>query len=332
VNDRDLRQMSNVLLSARGRLVRCGGWSAIMEDGMSFLQIGSWNIEHLSGAPREKRRQSVYALAEHIELASIDIMALQEVYVTHEKDGERRNSDLDEVTELLEEHLDDPWDYMILPNRTPGDKAQLCAVMWNTARVQQSGILKIPVLHKKDGLSLWDRAPHAIRFTMAMKVWHRDETGKWTEEAAAKSVAIIPLHMKSNVGGPTKNRLVRAAEAAELCAHLPQVRAELDESLILIGDTNCLDNREDAITTYVAAGLVDLNNTDGPTHWSVEYGESPFDRAFVAEGRKEFRYTRQYILRSSDLALHDRFLSDHQMIKISVKSYVDDTDPRTSAV
>ncbi len=38
--------------------------------------------------------------------------------------------------------------------------------------------------------------------------------------------------------------------------------------------------------------------------------------------------TRQYVLRSSDLLQHDRFLSDHYMIKVSVKDYVDDADPR----
>lgn len=64
------------------------------------------------------------------------------------------------------------------------------------------------------------------------------------------------------------------------------------------------------------------------TYWSLQYKEAPFDRAFVALNRPEFRYTRQYVLRSSDLTAHDRFLSDHYMIKISVKDYVDDADPR----
>lgn len=49
---------------------------------MSFLQIASWNIKHLSGHPRAERRQSAYALADHIEMAGIDLIALQEVYVT----------------------------------------------------------------------------------------------------------------------------------------------------------------------------------------------------------------------------------------------------------
>ena len=33
---------------------------------MSFLQIASWNIEHLSGHPRAQRRQSAYALNDQL--------------------------------------------------------------------------------------------------------------------------------------------------------------------------------------------------------------------------------------------------------------------------
>ena len=73
---------------------------------------------------------------------------------------------------------------------------------------------------------------------------------------------------------------------------------------------------------------VDLNNNDATTYWSKDYGESPFDRMIIAPDRLEFKYSRQYVLRSSDLFQHDRFLSDHYMIKMSVKDYVDDADPR----
>ncbi len=97
---------------------------------------------------------------------------------------------------------------------------------------------------------------------------------------------------------------------------------------MLLGDTNILKNDEPAIETFIENGFIDLNNNDGATYWSKDFGESPFDRVFVAKERPEFRYTRQYVLRSSDLLQHDRFLSDHYMIKVSVKDYVDDADPR----
>lgn len=75
-------------------------------------------------------------------------------------------------------------------------------------------------------------------------------------------------------------------------------------------------------------GRLDFNHNDSTTDWGKDFGESPFDRVFIARDRPEFRYTRQYVLRSSDLALHDRFLSDHYTIKVSVKDYVDDADTR----
>lgn len=136
--------------------------------------------------------------------------------------------------------------------------------------------------------------------------------------------------MKSNYGGGTLNMLKRELEAKTLVAALAQADSEgkLDPTLILIGDTNVLKYDEPAIREFVQAGYIDLNNTDSPTYWSRAYGDSPFDRAFITSGRPEFRYTRQYVLRSADLVLHDRFLSDHYMIKVSVKLYLDDNDPR----
>lgn len=297
---------------------------------MSFLQIASWNIEHLSGSSREDKAQSAYALADHIEMAGVDILALQEIYVTDDS-GDWRNDELDRVCELLEEHLGDAWAYKIYPNRDPSDRSQLCALMWNTARVEKTGEMVIPVPHKDGDLRLWDRAPQAVQFTMLMDVWHKDADGAWHKSEAAKSLVVVPLHMKSNWGGASKNIRIRAKEAEVLCAAMDTVRTKLDPSIVLIGDTNVLKYDEPAIETFVTSGFDDLNNNDGATYWSKQYGESPFDRAFVASGRPEFRYSRQYVLRSSDLVQHDRFLSDHYMIKMSVKLYLDDTDPRDHA-
>jgi endonuclease/exonuclease/phosphatase family metal-dependent hydrolase len=316
---------------------------------MSFLQIASWNIEHLSGQPRADRRQSAYALVDHIEMAGIDLLALQEIYLTssdeevrmfpnqpvipsHAEDPQRRNSDLDIVCYLLEEHLDDTaWKYLILPNRSAGDRSQLCAVLWNTTRLTLAAVRALGVVHSSNGMSLWDRKPHLVSFTTSIQVWRRDEAGEWEQQPETRTLSVVPLHMKSNYGGVTVNRRVRAAEAVTLCDALDAIRIEpnFDPSLMLIGDTNILKNDEPAIETFVSRGFVDLNNNDGSTYWSRDYPDaSPFDRVFVAEDRPEFRYSRQYILRSSDLLQHDRFLSDHYMIKVSVKDYVDDADPR----
>lgn len=313
---------------------------------MSFLQVASWNIEHLSGASRANRRQSVYALADHIEMAGIDLIALQEIYLTPEDEelrlferwpiigshavSEKRNSDLDAVCYLLEEHLDDPWAYVILPNKNAGDRSQLCAAMWNTRRLQLKNVHRLDVAYADGSMSLWDRAPHLVSFTSSVKTWRRGTDGEWEQRDETRTISIVPLHMKSNYGGVTKNRRVRESEARTLCAALKAIRTEasFDRSVMLIGDTNILKNDEPALEIFIDAGFVDLNNHDSTTYWSKDFGESPFDRAFVAEDRLEFKYSRQYVLRSSDLLLHDRFLSDHYMIKVSVKDYVDDADPR----
>lgn len=310
---------------------------------MGFLQIASWNIEHLSGQPRVERKQSAYALADHIEMAGIDIIALQEVYVTDSNEEVRlfdnqpviesrsetgrRNADLDVVCYLLEEHLDTPWRYIILPNRNDGDRSQLCAVMWNTVRLTLRDATPLEVQHRDGELSLWDRKPHLLSFSSKIDVWRRSDTGEWKKEAENRTLSVVPIHMKSNYGGVTKNRLVRAKEAETLCDAL-QALQNLEPSLVLLGDTNILRNDEPAIETFVSRGFVDLNNNDATTYWSKAYSEAPFDRFFVREGRSEFKYSRQYVLRSSDLTLHDRFLSDHYMIKMSIKDYVDDADPR----
>ncbi|MFG1304641.1 hypothetical protein V5F34_10945 [Xanthobacter autotrophicus] len=311
---------------------------------MGFLQIASWNIEHLSGQPRAQRKQSAYALADHIEMSGIHVIALQEIYVTlpdeevrmaenqpiipsHAR-GTRRNSDLDIVCYLLEEHLDDPWQYEILENRHAGDKSQLCAVMWNTKRVTLDSVKPLAVAHRDGDDNLWDRKPHLLSFTSDHKVWRRDANGEWQQIGEQRRFSLVPLHMKSNYGGVTENRRVRGKEAATLCAALRSMEGQFDPSLVLIGDTNILSNAEPAIETFIDHGFVDLNNNDSATYWSLQYKEAPFDRAFIAKGREEFRYTRQYVLRSSDLTAHDKFLSDHYMIKLSVKDYVDDTDPR----
>lgn len=311
---------------------------------MSYLQIASWNIEHLSGAPRAQRRQSAFALTDHIEMSGIDVIALQEVYVTPEDEEvrlapnqpvittraqtARRNSDLDVVCYLLEEHLEVPWAYYILPNRQAGDKSQLCAVMWNTKRLTLDDVKALDVAHRDGDDALWDRKPHLVSFTSDIRVWRRSSDGEWQQAVEKRRLGLVPLHMKSNYGGVTVNRRVRGKEAITLCEALKALRPEIDPTLVLIGDTNILNNSEPAIETFVSHDFTDLNNNDSATYWSPQYSEAPFDRAFVAANRPEFRYSRQYVLRSSDLTAHDRFLSDHYMIKISVKDYVDDADPR----
>ncbi len=153
---------------------------------LTYLQIGSWNIEHLS--KEGGRKESPYALTDHIEMAGIEVLALQEVYDTSPVGGGRRNRELTKVCRLLKEHSGHDWKYELFRNRAEGDTSQLCGVLWNSSLVRKSRAYRIRVEHRVDGFSLWDRAPHAVKFSA--------EYGD-----ATKSVILVPLHMKSNYGG-----------------------------------------------------------------------------------------------------------------------------------
>ena len=50
---------------------------------LTYLQLGSWNIKHLGRQPTSHAQsQSVYALTDQIEMAGIDVLAVQELCVT----------------------------------------------------------------------------------------------------------------------------------------------------------------------------------------------------------------------------------------------------------
>ena len=269
-----------------------------------YIHIGSWNIEHLS--KHGGREENIFALTEHIEMASLDVLAMQEVYVTHrDESGARRNEHLDGVAKLLFEHTDCEWKYEILENRNPKDDEQLCAVAWNATQIDKLESFKIPVEHKIDNFSLWDRTPHAVKFK------HRDKT----------DFAVIPLHMKANVGGATLAKRIRHLEAQTLMDNLPGVIERLKEKdIVMIGDTNCLNSGEPALQLITSRGFEDLNEADGGTFLNG----APFDRTFVPFDRKIFDFSRQYIMVSANPGDHEKYLSDHFLIKTVIKIRRDD--------
>ena len=270
-----------------------------------YIHLGSWNVEHLS--KRGGREENIYALTEHIEMASLDVLALQKIYVTHTEDGNRKNNELDGVLKLLKEHTDENWRYEIFENRDPDDQSQLCGIVWNSSVLDRLATLKIPVEHSNDGDRLWDRTPHAVKF----KFKHKTD------------FAVVPLHMKSNYGGASPAMRIRKKEAETLISKLSAVRQELKElDIVLIGDTNCLTSSEPALEILANAGFEDLNEADARTFVSG----APFDRVFVPENRKVFLYSRQYIMVSANPDDHDKYLSDHYLIKTVLKIRRDEDD------
>ena len=271
-----------------------------------YLHIGSWNIEHFSKAGG--RKENIYALTEHIEMASLDVLALQELYVTHSENGVKKNKDLDGVIKLLKEHTWQKWEYRIFENRDSGDTSQLCGLLWNTSVLTKIEQIKIPVETEINREKLWDRIPHAVKFKYQNKI----------------DFVIIPIHMKSNYGGATKAKKRRHKEAITLMGNIDYVKEKLQDSdIIILGDTNCLGSYEKAIEIITENGFEDLNGSDTGTFID---GKAPFDRIFIPENQKEFVYSRQYIMVSANPSDHERWLSDHFLVKTVIKIRKDDDE------
>lgn len=295
-----------------------------------FVHVGSWNIEHF-GRTRPADDNNQYAIAEHIEMSGVSVLALQELYVTNDitdPAATLENQFLRAALDLIEEHTGQRWEYEIFRNRNLNDREQLCGVAWNTAKVtkvQSTYRIGVGNQARENNVvfNLWDRHPHALKFSA---VPGEDPNIGLTD------FVLVSLHMKSNVGQRHVVMRTRYHEVRELVAQLPAIKEHFgEEDIILLGDTNCKERREDAIQAFIDAGFEDLNEDDTPTFYRGE--NAPFDRIFVPNGlrRKAFRFSRQYILRSASPLAHDRFLSDHYMVKTSVVIRRDDDVASLSA-
>ncbi|MBM79826.1 MAG: hypothetical protein CMJ78_04445 [Planctomycetaceae bacterium] len=270
-----------------------------------YIKVGSWNIENLG---ERKYGQSHFALAEHIQMASVDILALQEIHDTDGPGAPFRNSKLDQVMELLSERTGQTWQYELYPKREPEKTYQLCGVAWNSERVKKIGkAFRIPLDHK-DG-SLWSRHPYAVKFQAA---------------GGKNDLVIISIHMKSNVtkDGAPDPAIRRANEAKALAKVFDTVKKGFnDEDIMIVGDTNCLAADEDAMKSLVDLGLKDLNAKDATTYVTG----APFDHILVPKDQPEFKYSKQYILAPTDPRAHRGSMSDHMLILTPVQ-IIDDDD------
>lgn len=272
-----------------------------------YLHIGSWNIEHFS--KYGGRKENVFALTEHIEMAGLDLLVMQELYITGGVErGKPRNKDLDQVVRLLEEHTGKTWNYELFRKRKLTDAKQTCGILWNADVIDKLDTYRIPVATKMEGGNLWDRIPHAVKFKYAQKT----------------DFVVIPIHMKSNVRkkGGLAPQTLRFHEALTLVDQLTDVRTRLsDNDIIILGDTNCKNAKEKALKVFVDAGFKDLNSADAGTFVN---SKAPFDHIFVPNAEKEFLYSRQYNMISANQDDHDKWLSDHFLVKTMIKIRVDD--------
>ena len=293
------------------------------EQGTSHqeeLRIGSWNIEHL-GYPKDRRslganiEQNPQDLANTIMKANLDVLALQEIGDTDRDRKTRTNHLLDKVFKLINQKAKQDWTYVIFSNKFRNDPDQLTAVAWNRKRVQQVGdYIKLGIYDDpKDDFSVWDRHPHAIKFS----------TGKGKTD-----FVVISIHMKSTTGRGeiSKHQQQRRLEAELLLEQLPKLEKHFEESdIIILGDSNCLRKNEPAVQTYVNARFRDLNldesGNDRPTTWK---GDAPFDRIFVSEDQGEFRHSKMTIHHPKNVKDHRANLSDHFLVSTTFRIQSDD--------
>lgn len=275
--------------------------------GDEYIKVGAWNIQNLGD---RTLGQFPAALAEHVLVADLDVLALEEIWDNDGDDARMTNTKLDETFQRVNEEPGCDWTYVLFPKRDPDELLQHVGVAWNRQSVQMVGEpLKIPVAYAN--AETWKRTPYAVKFSV---------------RAGSSDFVLIPLHMKSNrpVDGLPEPAQLRNEEAAALAEQLDFVRQHFqDQDLILLGDLNCLQGDEPALQTLLAKGFKDLNNEDAVTYRTTKY-LSPFDRILIPDGQSEFRYSEQYILTPARGKQHFNRYSDHFLVLTALRVLADD--------
>jgi endonuclease/exonuclease/phosphatase family metal-dependent hydrolase len=295
------------------------------------LRFGSWNIEHL-GDPDSRRgsafddekkkgiQQKPADLARYIRYARADVLALQEI----KADGDapagfpkqyRTNSILTKVFDELNKTPGNDWKHILFPKST-GDNRQWTGVAWKASKVKPVGdIYRLPLSHARtrQGNAMWDRNLHALKFS----------AGKGRTD-----FLVLVLHLKANTVASFAAH--REEEARELAAKLPLLDKAFpgERDIILVGDTNTLDGKEEMLAVLEGKDFRDLNKDDHDTHFAK--GTQPFDRVFVPKKQPEFAASRLEVLsefqkkeRLSFSEYRQRY-SDHYMIATELRVMADD--------
>ncbi|MCO6459177.1 MAG: lamin tail domain-containing protein [Pirellulaceae bacterium] len=286
------------------------------------LRIGAWNIEQL-GSPDYRSQpargvaQQPADLAAHLLLARVDLLALEEIGDTDGRDTTRTNATIDETLRIMNQTGGQDWTYRLLPKKDLSQTYQLTGVAWNRRKVVLVGEpWRIPVRDDPDDqLDPWQRHPHALKFSAG---------------EGRTDFVLIPVHMKSNVGGAVTVEQ-RALEARALIEQLPAIRRHFgDQDLVILGDFNCLSGDEPAMEAYRGAGFDDRNSSDTPTTWrGGQFEPAPFDRILFPRGQPEFDSGGFQVLAPGDEAAHldhKKRLSDHLLVATTLRVMADDDD------
>jgi hypothetical protein len=265
------------------------------ETCSDILYIGSWNIQWLGNAKEGKRQpQSPDDIASYINTSKVDVLALAEISVSRDSSGKFRNEQLEKAFSTLN-NQNQSWQYILFEKR-PGARApqdQWTGLAWNTKKIQ---LAKDPVkleieinLEKEKQIAsrltpppvadqaIWNRLPYAVKLTAG-----KNKT----------DFLVIPIHMKSNIGGKETAK-AREYEAELLVSSLDKLKDEIPESdVVIMGDSNMLSTNEAAAKIFLKKGFIDCNGHDLSTH--ISFGTqktAPFDRIFVLPNQPETQGT-----------------------------------------
>lgn len=256
------------------------------------VTVGSWNIQWLGNAKAGKRKpQKAEDIASYLSAAGVDVLALAEISVTSMDGGGRaRSRQLDQAFATANSS-GAKWQYELFPKRegarAPQD--QWTGIAWNAGVVAKiGGPWKLaPAIDAAKEEAIRKRFDKPETETIIFSRW--PYATKFSAGEGKTDFIVLPVHLKSNIGGAATAD-ARAYEAALLLESLLKLRPDQqDRDLIVLGDTNMLRADEPAAASFKAAGLRDCNAGDLGTHLSGKPGQKdvPFDRIFVMSGQPE---------------------------------------------
>lgn len=249
------------------------------------LRIGAWNIEWLGtpdsrSGPARGTAQDPNDLATYIIAANVQILGLEEIACdapagdgagaaaggSSSRGGVWTSSIIASVLGKVEQSAGGDWRHRLFPARS--GRNQMCGIAWDASRVTAVGEPVRITKTEKDS-------------SQGKPLWSRPAIGQlFSAGPGLTDVLVVVCHNKSDYGGSFD---VHRGEEAELfLSELPAARPDPD--LLLIGDMNCDSRDEPLLRRMTAAGWVDLNAADIPTH--IRYG--PLDRALVPAAQPEF--------------------------------------------
>lgn len=255
------------------------------------LRVGTWNIRWFGD--QEKGSQKTEDLVKYISKAKLEFLAIQEV--CSEKELKKLCLKLSTNGQR--------WKSLILANRIPNDTSQRCAVIWNTRKLQQVGLVyKIPLDKNRGETHYWHRQPHAVKFSR----------GKGLSD-----FVFIPIHMKAYAEKANQ----RQRELALLYSSLNKVSQKFnDQDIIILGDTN-LSNKEKLPPSKWRT----VNQQQSSTMPKSKFHEgAAFDKIIIPSKQPETRSAKFFLHKTTNDYWHRKTLSDHFLIYTELKVLKDD--------